>query len=151
MTWVVRLIVLVPALAGLLGLLARRQRVLASGIAVGAAAVVTVLGLLLWIAPLRATDIDSLGGLPLLDLSAPLHLLSDRLSGLVSFVVALVVLAIQVFTVWYLRHDKRYGQFAATVSLFAGGMLLVVQSADLALTLVGWEIMGWCSWLLIAT
>ena len=149
MTWVVRLIVLVPAVAGLLGLLAWRQRVVASGIAVGAAAVVTVLGLLQWIAPVRATDIDSLGGLPLLDLSVPLHLLSDRLSGLVSFVVALVVLAIQVFTVWYLRDDKRYGQFAATVSLFAGGMLLVVQSADLALTLVGWEIMGWCSWLLI--
>ncbi|HEX5970062.1 MAG TPA: proton-conducting transporter membrane subunit [Intrasporangium sp.] len=149
MTWVVRLIVLLPAVAGLLGLLARRQRVIASGIAVGAAAVVTVLGLLQWIAPVRATDIDSLGGLPLLDLSVPLHLLSDRLSGLVSFVVALVVLAIQVFTVWYLRDDKRYGQFAATVSLFAGGMLLVVQSADLALTLVGWEIMGWCSWLLI--
>ena len=149
MTWVVRLIVLVPAVAGLLGLLARRQRVIASGIAVGAAAVVTVLGLLQWIAPVRSTDIDSLGGLPLLDLSVPLHLLSDRLSGLVSFVVALVVLAIQVFTVWYLRDDKRYGQFAATVSLFAGGMLLVVQSADLALTLVGWEIMGWCSWLLI--
>ena len=149
MTWVVRLIVLVPAVAGLLGLLARRKRVIASGIAVGAAAVVTVLGLLQWIAPVRSTDIDSLGGLPLLDLSVPLHLLSDRLSGLVSFVVALVVLAIQVFTVWYLRDDKRYGQFAATVSLFAGGMLLVVQSADLALTLVGWEIMGWCSWLLI--
>jgi NADH-quinone oxidoreductase subunit L len=148
-TWVVRLIVLVPALAGLLGLLARRQRVVASGIAVGAAAVVTVLSLLQWIAPVRSTDIDSLGGLPLLDLSVPLHLLSDRLSGLVSFVVALVVLAIQVFTVWYLRDDRRYGQFAATVSLFAGGMLLVVQSADLALTLVGWEIMGWCSWLLI--
>ena len=149
MTWVVRLIVLVPALAGLLGLLARRQRVIASGIAVGAAAVVTLLGLLQWIAPVRATDIDSLGGLPLLDLSVPLHLLSDRLSGLVSFVVALVVLAIQVFTVWYLRDDKRSGQFAATSSLFAAGMLLVVQSSDLVLTLVGWEIMGWCSWLLI--
>ena len=43
-----------------------------------------------------------------IDLSVPLHLLSDRLSGVVSFVVALVVLAIQVFTVWYLREDKRY-------------------------------------------
>jgi NADH-quinone oxidoreductase subunit L len=116
---------------------------------VGTAAVVTVLGLFQWVAPMKTADIDSLGGLPIDDLSVPLHLLSDRLSGLVSFVVALVVLAIQVFTVWYLREDKRYAQFAATVSLFAAGMLLVVQSADLALTLVGWEIMGWCSWLLI--
>ncbi|GAA6524935.1 proton-conducting transporter membrane subunit [Intrasporangium sp. DVR] len=149
MTWVVRLIVLLPALAGLAGLLARRQRAVAAGVAVGSAALVTALGLAQWLAPLRTADIDSLGGLPLRDLSVPLHLLSDRLSGLVSFVVALVVLAIQVFTVWYLREDRRYGQFSATVSLFAAGMLLVVQSADLALTLVGWEIMGWCSWLLI--
>ena len=149
MNWVVCLIVVLPALAGLAGLLARRQLPLARAIAVGTAAVVTVLGLLQWVAPARAADIDSFGGLPLADLSVPLHLLSDRMSGLVSFVVALVVLAIQVFTVWYLRHDKRYAEFAASVSLFAAGMLLVVQSADLALILVGWEIMGWCSWLLI--
>ncbi len=63
----------------------------------------------------------------------PLHLLSDRLSGLVALAVALVVVAIQVFTAWYLRDDPRYGQFAATVSLFASGMLLLVQASDLVL------------------
>ncbi|MGN6754270.1 MAG: NADH-quinone oxidoreductase subunit 5 family protein [Intrasporangium sp.] len=149
MTWVVRLVVVVPALAGLAGLLLGRSRPLARAIAVGAAAATTVLALAQWIAPLRTTDVGTLGALPLGDLSVPLHLLSDRLSGLVSFVVALVVLAIQAYTVWYLRDDRRYPQFAAGVSLFAAGMLLVVQSADLVLTLVGWEIMGWCSWLLI--
>ncbi len=100
-------------------------------------------------APLRRADIPTVGALPLRDLSVPLNLLSDRVSGTVSLVVAVVVLCIQVFTVWYLRADPRYPQFAATVSLFAAGMLLVVASADLALTLVGWEVMGWCSWLLI--
>ena len=59
------------------------------------------------------------------------------------------MLGIQVFTAWYLRDDHRYGRFAATVSLFAAGMLLLVQAGDLVLVLVGWEIMGWCSWLLI--
>jgi NADH-quinone oxidoreductase subunit L len=149
MSWVVRLVVVVPALAGLAGLLLGRSRPLARAIAVSASAATTVLALAQWIAPLRTTDVGTLGALPLGDLSVPLHLLSDRLSGLVSFVVALVVLAIQTYTVWYLRDDRRYPQFAAGVSLFAAGMLLVVQSADLVLTLVGWEIMGWCSWLLI--
>ena len=149
MSWIVRMVVVLPALAGLLGLLARRQRAVAAAIAVSASAYVTVLALIQWIAPSRTADIETLGRLPLGDLAVPLHLLSDRVSGLVSFVVALVVLAIQVFTAWYLRDDPRYGQFAATVSLFASGMLLVVQSADLVLMLVGWEIMGWCSWLLI--
>ena len=149
MTWIVRMIVLLPALAALVGLLARRQRALAAAVAVAVSAYVAMLGLIQWIAPARTADIDSIGSLPLGDLSVPLHLLSDRVSGLVSFVVALVVVCIQVFTVWYLRDDPRYGQFAATVSLFAAGMLLLVQSGDLVLMLVGWEVMGWCSWLLI--
>ena len=149
MSWVVRMVVVLPALAALLGLLARRQRALAAAVAVSASACVTVLAFVQWVAPTRTADIGTLGRLPLGDLEVPLHLLSDRVSGLVSFVVALVVLAIQVFTAWYLRDDARYGQFAASVSLFASGMLLVVQSADLVLMLVGWEIMGWCSWLLI--
>src|SRR6476646_5173105 len=143
------MIVLLPALAALVGLLARRQRALAAAVAVAVSAYVTVLGFIQWIAPSRTADIDSIGSLPLGDLSGPRHLLSDRVSGLVSFVVALVVVGIQVFTVWYLRDDPRYGQFAATVSLFAAGMLLLVQSGDLVLMLVGWEVMGWCSWLLI--
>ncbi|CAN7507423.1 NADH-quinone oxidoreductase subunit L [Terrabacter sp. LjRoot27] len=149
MSWIVRMIVVLPALAALVGLLARRQRGLAAAVAVAVSAYVALLGLIQWIAPSRTADIDSIGSLPLGDLSVPLHLLSDRVSGLVAFVVALVVLGIQVFTAWYLRDDPRYGQFAATVSLFAAGMLLLVQSGDLVLMLVGWEVMGWCSWLLI--
>ncbi len=149
MTWVVRLVVALPALAALAGLLARHRPSLARGVAVGSAAVVTVLAAALAAAPLGRADIPTVGALPLHDLSVPLNLLSDRVSGTVALVVALVVLCIQLFTVWYLRADPRYPQFAATVSLFTAGMLLVVSSADLALTLVGWEVMGWCSWLLI--
>ncbi|GAB3885381.1 NADH-quinone oxidoreductase subunit 5 family protein [Terrabacter terrigena] len=150
MSWIVRMIVVLPALAGLVGLAVHRRRVVSAAVAVSVSAYVTVLGLTQWVAPARTADIDTLGSLPLGGgLAVPLHLLSDRVSGLVSFVVALVVLAIQVFTVWYLRDDPRYGRFAATVSLFAAGMLLLVQAGDLVLVLVGWEIMGWCSWLLI--
>ena len=149
MSWVVRLIILVPAVASLLGLLSRRFRATSAVIAVSASAAVTVLALAQWIDPVRSASIETIGALPVGALQVPLHLLSARLSGLVAFVVAIVVLGIQVFTVWYLRDDPRFGQFVATVSLFAAGMLLVVQSADLVLTLVGWEIMGWCSWLLI--
>ncbi|MER7073456.1 NADH-quinone oxidoreductase subunit L [Terrabacter sp. NPDC000476] len=149
MSWIVRMVVVLPALAGLLGLLAHRRRVASAAIAVSVSAYVVVLALVQWVAPAGVADIDSLGALPVGDLAVPLHLLSDRVSGLVSFVVALVVLGIQVFTAWYLRDDPRYGRFAATVSLFAAGMLLVVQAGDLVLLLVGWEVMGWCSWLLI--
>jgi NADH-quinone oxidoreductase subunit L len=149
MSWIVRMIVVLPALAALAGLLARRQRLLAAGIAIGTSAYVAVLAFIQWVAPTRTADIESIGSLSTGALRVPLHLLSDPLSGLVALAVAVVVLAIQVFTAWYLRDDSRFGQFAATVSLFASGMLLLVHSCDLVLFLVGWEIMGWCSWLLI--
>ncbi|MBB2986084.1 NADH-quinone oxidoreductase subunit 5 family protein [Terracoccus luteus] len=149
MTWVVRLLVLLPALAGLAGLLAGRSHTAARALAVGTASAVVLLAIVQWVSPVGTADLDSTGALPAGELSLPLHLLSDDLAALVSLVVAVVVLAIQVFTVWYLRDDPRYARFAATVSLFAAGMLLVVQSADLVLVLVGWEVMGWCSWLLI--
>ena len=79
----------------------------------------------------------------------PLHLQVDRLSVLVAVAVGLVSWAVQIFTRWYLYSDPRYRQFAAGVGLFTAAMQLVVLSGDMLLTLIGWELMGWCSYLLI--
>ena len=49
----------------------------------------------------------------------------------------------------YLRDDPRYPSYAALVSLFTAAMLLVVVAGDLMVLLVGWEVMGICSYLLI--
>jgi NADH-quinone oxidoreductase subunit L len=46
-------------------------------------------------------------------------------------------------------HQPRYRAYAATVSLFTAAMLLVVVADDLVVLLVGWEVMGLCSYLLI--
>lgn len=93
---------------------------------------------------------DSIGELPLGPvMAAPLHLEVDSLSVLVAVAVALVSWAVQLFTRWYLYSDPRYRQFAASVGLFTAAMQLVVLSGDVLLILVGWELMGWCSYLLI--
>ena len=55
----------------------------------------------------------------------------------------------QVHAAWYLADDDRYGTFAATVSLFTAAMLSSSSRATSLLTVVGWEVMGWCSYLLI--
>lgn len=70
-------------------------------------------------------------------------------SAFLVLVVSLVVAAVQGYSAWYLAHDDRRGVFHATIALFAAAMILVVLSADLVLTIVGWEVMGWCSYLLI--
>ena len=94
-------------------------------------------------------EVSTIGALPLGQLQMPLHLLVDDLSAIVVVAVAIVGLAVQLFSKWYLHEDDRYGVFVASVSLFLAAMFLVVLSGDLVLTLIGWEVMGWCSYLLI--
>jgi NADH-quinone oxidoreductase subunit L len=73
----------------------------------------------------------------------------DGLSATVAVMVGTVALAIQVYSIGYMRGDRRYSSFAALVSLFTAAMLTVVLSADLLVTYVGWEVMGICSYFLI--
>jgi NADH-quinone oxidoreductase subunit L len=73
----------------------------------------------------------------------------DSGAALVAIAVAAVALAVQVYSIAYLDHDERYAPYAAQVSLFTAAMMLVVVSGDLIALLVGWEVMGICSYLLI--
>jgi NADH-quinone oxidoreductase subunit L len=73
----------------------------------------------------------------------------DAPATLVAIAVGVVALAVQVYSVAYLEDDDRYPPYAAQVSLFTAAMLLVVVSGDLILLMVGWEVMGICSYLLI--
>ncbi len=73
----------------------------------------------------------------------------DGLAGIVSVAVAVVALAVQVYSSSYLKGDPRYSSYAAFVSLFTAAMMLVVFADDLFVLLVGWEVMGVCSYFLI--
>jgi NADH-quinone oxidoreductase subunit L len=135
------------ALVGLL--LPQRSRAVAAGLGIGGAAVTLVVA----VALLAALDGGSaeagalwveFGGL---EVTAGVRL--DPAAALVAVAVAVVALAVQVYSVGYLTDDDRYAPYAAQVSLFTAAMLLVVVAGDLILLLVGWEVMGICSYLLI--
>jgi NADH-quinone oxidoreductase subunit L len=151
-----QLVVALPLLAALLGVIVvRRSNQLAAWAAIGlgsltlAASGWQLVQVLRGFAEPVGAHPGTVGALPLGDVHVPLRLLADDLSALAAVVVALVALVVQVFTRWYLHRDPHYRAFSASVSLFTAAMLLVVQSGDLVLTLVGWEVMGWCSYLLI--
>jgi len=73
----------------------------------------------------------------------------DGLSASVALMVTVVALAVQIYSIGYLRGDARYSSYAAMVSLFTAAMVLVVLSGDLLVLYVGWEVMGLCSYFLI--
>nr|WP_223187581.1 NADH-quinone oxidoreductase subunit L [Streptomyces sp. CBMA29] len=76
-----------------------------------------------------------------------LHL--DGFAVLIAVLVGLVATCVQLYSTAYLRDDPRYPSYAALVSLFTAAMFLVVYSGDLMVLLVGWEIMGICSYFLV--
>jgi NADH-quinone oxidoreductase subunit L len=73
----------------------------------------------------------------------------DGLAAVLLAMVTTVSLLIQLYSVFYMRGDERYTLFFAKLSLFTSGMLIVVLADNLLLLLVGWEIMGICSYFLI--
>ncbi|WP_242902906.1 NADH-quinone oxidoreductase subunit 5 family protein [Actinomadura terrae] len=73
----------------------------------------------------------------------------DGLSAVVALMVCCVALAVQVYSVAYMRDDRRYSSYAAFISMFTAAMLLVVYSGDLIVLYAGWEVMGICSYFLI--
>jgi NADH-quinone oxidoreductase subunit L len=91
-----------------------------------------------------ATRLTPTGGLPI---SLSLHL--DGIAVLLAVLVTVVATCVQVYSTAYLREDPRYPSYAALVSLFTAAMLLVVYSGDLIVLLVGWEVMGVCSYFLV--
>lgn len=91
-----------------------------------------------------ATELTPTGSVPI-DLA--LHI--DGFAALVAVLVGTVATCVQIYSTGYLRHDPRYPSYAALVSLFTSAMLLVVYSGDLMVLLVGWEIMGICSYFLV--
>jgi len=76
-------------------------------------------------------------------------LLVDGLAASIAVLVGVVALAVQVYSVGYMRGDRRYPSYSSFISLFTSAMLLVVYAADLLVLYVGWEIMGLCSYLLV--
>ncbi|WP_046779272.1 NADH-quinone oxidoreductase subunit L [Streptomyces yangpuensis] len=91
-----------------------------------------------------ATELTPTGSVPI-DLS----LYIDGFAALVAVLVGVVATCVQLYSTAYLREDPRYPSYAALVSLFTSAMLLVVYSGDLMVLLVGWEVMGICSYFLV--
>src|SRR5690606_38149402 len=73
----------------------------------------------------------------------------DGFAALTAVLVGAVATCVQVYSTGYLRNDPRSPSYAALVSLFTSAMFLVVYSGDLMVLLVGWEVMGICSYFLV--
>ncbi|WP_051063322.1 NADH-quinone oxidoreductase subunit 5 family protein [Ilumatobacter nonamiensis] len=74
---------------------------------------------------------------------------ADGLSVLLLWLVAFISLLVQIFSIDYVRDDRRYTQFFGALTLFSAGMLVMVMAENMVQLILGWEIMGLCSFMLI--
>ena len=73
----------------------------------------------------------------------------DGLAVVLLFLVAFISLLVQIYSTEYVKGDRRYTHFFAAITLFSAGMLVMVLAENMVQLLLGWEIMGLCSFLLI--
>jgi NADH-quinone oxidoreductase subunit L len=73
----------------------------------------------------------------------------DGLSITILVVVAFISSLVQIYSTEYLHGDRRYTHFFASLTLFSAGMLNMVVAENMIQLILGWELMGLCSFMLI--
>jgi NADH-quinone oxidoreductase subunit L len=81
------------------------------------------------------------------DLTIGFAVRTDDLTVLMLAVVGVIATCVQVYSLGYLH--QRPASYHALVTLFTAAMVTVVVADSLFLLLIGWEVMGACSYLLI--
>jgi NADH-quinone oxidoreductase subunit L len=73
----------------------------------------------------------------------------DGLAVMALLLVTFISTLVQIYSLEYVRGDRRYTHFFASITLFSAGMLAMVLAENMVQLILGWEIMGLCSFLLI--
>ena len=82
-------------------------------------------------------------------LSVPIRLSVDALSLVFLFIITFVGALIHIYSAAFMRADRDYARFFASMNLFVCSMLILVMADNLLLMYLGWEGVGLCSYLLI--
>lgn len=89
----------------------------------------------------------SFAGLPEL----PFRLEVSYLNAVLSLVVGLVTTLIFLYGIGYMAEEKGKVRFWSSFSLFLASMQLLLFAGDWILFVIAWEVLGFCSYLLIST
>jgi len=81
--------------------------------------------------------------------SASFSLRVDALSLIFVFIITFVGALIHIYSTAFMRQDRDYARFFASMNLFVCAMLMLVMADNLVLMYLGWEGVGLCSYLLI--
>ena len=78
-----------------------------------------------------------------------LGMLVDGLTAMMFLLVTLVSLMVHIYSREYMQGEPRFTYFFSMLSLFTFSMLLLVIANNTLQAIIGWELVGLCSYLLI--
>ena len=81
--------------------------------------------------------------------SIPVGTIVDGQSVMLLFVVTFISLLVHIYSTEYVKGDRRFTHYFAFLSLFTAAMLFMVLSSSTLQLIVGWELVGVCSFALI--
>jgi NADH-quinone oxidoreductase subunit L len=93
----------------------------------------------------RSVGLSPIGGVAGIDAGIRV----DGLTAMMFLLITFVSLMVHVYSTSYMHGDPRYTWYFALLSMFTASMLLLVVADNLLQVLVGWELVGICSFLLI--
>ncbi len=76
-------------------------------------------------------------------------LLVNHLSATMLLVVAFISLLVHIYSIGYMAGDRSLRRYFAMLGLFTFAMLIIVVADNLLLLFVGWELVGFSSYMLI--
>src|ERR671933_1287137 len=82
-----------------------------------------------------------------IDIGAGIHV--DGLTVMMLVVVTFISLMVHIYSTGYMHGNRRYTYFFAALSLFTAAMLLLVVADNTLQLMIGWELVGLCSFMLI--
>ncbi len=98
------------------------------------------------------TSCGFLGSIPWLsigNIDLNISIKIDKVTSIMLSMVSFIALLVSIYSVEYMHNEKRYSYFFAYISLFAFSMFGLVLSNNLLITYIFWELVGFCSYLLI--
>ena len=92
----------------------------------------------------------NLGNIPVFgQVSIDLGLMVDNIAALMIIVVSLISMLVHIFSIAYMKGDKRYNRYFAYLGIFTFSMNGIVFTHSILMMYIFWELVGLSSYLLI--
>lgn len=155
MSQLLQLFIWIPFLGFIISMLIpRKKESMLSGIAISTIGIHLVGILILWVfwfmnsSP--SLDIKHIVLFETEDIEIFIDFYFDKITAVFAVVGAILTFLVAVFSRYYLHREEGFKRFFTTILLFFLGYNLVIFSGNFETLFIGWEILGICSFLLIA-